>query len=234
MKVLPPQEAYRLWAPTYDQRENNAILFVEERTVRPLLDSIGLGNESVIDIGCGTGRHIGHLLDNGAASVTGVDLSMEMLSLASAKFQTTKNVALMQARMECIPLRDKSFDAGITSLALSHIRALDSVLVEIARLLRTGGHLVIADLHWSFSNRGWYRTFPTHRRQFRQLAVQHFTHTPSDYKIAFDAAGFAVDQCHEPVIDASVQSIFERSNMQHVYEQYCGQPLLVAFLLHKL
>src|SRR5512135_966530 len=88
VKVWPAEEAYRMWAPTYDKTENNAVLFAEERIMCSLLDRIDLADKSVVDVGCGTGRHVSHLLRRGAASVTGIDASMEMLSQASPKFDS--------------------------------------------------------------------------------------------------------------------------------------------------
>jgi len=71
-----------LWAESYDQQAN-PMLSLEQRIMEPLLpDLAGL---DVVDIGCGTGRWLHALKRSGAGSLTGVDLSKEMLGRAQKK-----------------------------------------------------------------------------------------------------------------------------------------------------
>ncbi len=233
VKVLPPEKAYKLWAPTYDRRDNNVVLFAEEREFFALLRSIDLRASSVVDIGCGTGRHIRHLLERGAAPVVGVDFSFEMLLQATLKFNDC-NVQLTQAHMEEIPLQDDSFDLGIVSLALSHVQDIRPTLHEIKRLLKPGGKLLITDLHWSFNSRGWYRTFPTRGIRFRKFAVENFAHTAEEYEACFRGAGLEVDWYAEINIDDSARPFFEEARMSDVFEKTFGDPLLVSYRVHKL
>ncbi len=233
VKVLPPEKAYKLWAPTYDRRDNNVVLFAEEREFFALLRSIDLRASSVVDIGCGTGRHIRHLLERGAARVVGVDFSFEMLLQATLKFNDC-NVQLTQAHMEEIPLQDDSFDLGIVSLALSHVQDIRPTLHEIARLLKPGGKLLITDLHWSFNSRGWYRTFQTRGSRFRKLAVENYAHTAEEYESRLIEAGLEVDRYAEINIDHSLRPFFERAQMGDVFARYFGEPLLVSYRVHKI
>ncbi len=232
MRVLPPEQAYDLWAETYDERDGNAVLLAEERAVLPLLDMLNVGGKAIIDIGCGTGRHIGHILDRGAQTVVGVDSSMEMLLRASAKFQNA-NTTLIKARMDRLPLEDSQFDAAIASLCLSHSETVTPVLSEIARVLRQHGTLIISDLHESFHSRGWYRTFKACGTHFTRYSVAHITHTFEEYRAAFDAVGLSLVQHFEPLIDDVVRPFFERADMMPEYHRYAGEPLLVVYFLQK-
>ncbi|MES9995925.1 methyltransferase domain-containing protein [Desulfovibrio aminophilus] len=73
---LPTAEGYDRWSDFYDT-EGNPLLDLDEVIVRELLpDPRGL---RVLDLGCGTGRHLGRFLDAGAR-VVGLDFSAGMLT----------------------------------------------------------------------------------------------------------------------------------------------------------
>jgi hypothetical protein len=52
MKVVSPQEGYRLWAESFDT-SGSAILALESRHLAPWIAAL---RGRVIDVGCGTGR----------------------------------------------------------------------------------------------------------------------------------------------------------------------------------
>ena len=80
-------EGYKLWAPAYD-RDPNPLLALEERQLTPLLPD--LKQKAVIDVACGTGRWLEKLMDRGARSGFGVDLSRAMLAVARTKTSTAR------------------------------------------------------------------------------------------------------------------------------------------------
>ncbi len=232
VRVLPPEEAYRLWAPNYDDRSNNAVLFVEEQTVLPLLSQCVLPGKKIVDFGCGTGRHILHCLELGATNIVGIDLSSPMLMMAASK-PGISSTSLVQARMEQIPFADSSFDLGIEALALSHLRNIDRAVCEMARVLRSSGILLLSDLHWSFSDRGWQRTFKSILAPSDRLAVQNYSHGLDEYLEAFEKAHLIVEETITPRIDHLVRPFFVKAGMAGIYERYEGQPLLIVFQLRK-
>jgi malonyl-CoA O-methyltransferase len=233
VRLLPPKEAYRLWAPTYDDRSDNAILFAEEHAVLPLLDKLSFKGRNVVDFGCGTGRHILHLLDRGANKVVGIDFSREMLSIGKRAIGSSR-AWLVQSNLEETPLVDSIFDIGIASLVLSHIKGLRGVLREICRVLRPNATLLISDLHWSFDSRGWKRTFIAKQSDPSRCAVENITHELSEYHSAFQECGFAVEAQIEPKLDSALRPFFERANMLKTFDRYIGLPLLVVFQLRKV
>jgi SAM-dependent methyltransferase len=51
--------------------------------------------------------------------------------------------------LECLPLADETFDAALNVVTLEHVRRPQAVIVELARVLRHGGRLLlVAPLEW--------------------------------------------------------------------------------------
>ncbi len=232
IRVLPPSQAYALWAPNYDETDNNAVILTEEQILLPIFDRIGFDNKRIIDFGCGTGRHITHCLNRNASEILGIDISEAMLSVARKKFKYPK-VHFIQSGLDAIPILSSIFDVGIASLVLSHLNQLGPCLREMGRVLKTGARLLITDIHWSFSERGWQRTFRPQELPSRRFAPASYYHTFFDFQRAFDENGFAMVTHSEPALNPTVRSCFERSNMIQVYERYLGKPLMVFFEVTK-
>ncbi len=103
--------------------------------------------DRLLDVGCGTGylarraaRAVGP-----AGHVVGVDPSAA--SVAYAGHDAPSNVSFHVAGAEAIPESDASFDVVISTLAIHHIPPPQRpvALREMRRVLRPGGHLLIAD-----------------------------------------------------------------------------------------
>jgi malonyl-CoA O-methyltransferase len=232
IKILPPGEAYRLWAPSYDDRGRNAVLHLEEKVMVPLLSNCMLPGKKVIDFGCGTGRHVLHCQELGATDIVGVDASIEMLSVAKEKIDASC-VNLLQAHLEELPFAYSSFDVGIAALVLNHVKNIVGVVGGMSNLLRPGGMLLISDLHWTFNGRGWKRTFRSNAAPSKRFAVHNHVHSLSDYQNAFAKAGLQVEKMMEPPIDVQIEPFFRDAAMEKTYDRYRGQPLLVVFQLRK-
>jgi malonyl-CoA O-methyltransferase len=232
IKILSPGEAYRLWAPSYDDRGKNAVLYLEEEVMVPLLSNCMLPGKNVIDFGCGTGRHVLHCQELGSTDIVGIDASIEMLSVAKEKVDPSR-VRLLQASLEELPFTHSSFDIGIAALVLSHVKNIVGVIEGMSNLLRPGGMLLISDLHWTFNVRGWRRTFRSNATPSKRFAVQNHVHSLSDYKNAFTRAGLQVGNMMEPLIDVRIEPFFKDAGMEKTYDRHRGQPLLVVFQLRK-
>ncbi|HEX2522509.1 MAG TPA: methyltransferase domain-containing protein, partial [Terriglobia bacterium] len=79
--VVPTKDGYDRWSDVYDEDGNPLLLLEEPHVARLLGDVRGL---SVLDVGCGTGRHAIRFAQQGA-QVTGVDFSAGMLGKARQK-----------------------------------------------------------------------------------------------------------------------------------------------------
>jgi ubiquinone/menaquinone biosynthesis C-methylase UbiE/DNA-binding MarR family transcriptional regulator len=100
---------------------------------------------AVGDLGCGSGR-IAAAIAPYARTVVGVDSSPEMLDVARSRLAGFGNVQLVEGRIEALPLASESLDLALVVHLLHHVADPSTALTEVARVLRPGGRLVIADV----------------------------------------------------------------------------------------
>ncbi len=106
--------------------------------------------ESVLDVGCGTGSLaiVAKERVGAAGRVCGIDPSVSLLAGARRK-AARRNLAIDFQRgvIERLPFADQSFDAVLSTIMMHHLP--DDIkrqgLAEIARVLKPGGRLLIAD-----------------------------------------------------------------------------------------
>lgn len=99
----------------------------------------------VADVGTGTGFVIRGLAPH-VARVFGFDESPEMLAVARRNLAAFENVTLWQAQGDALPLPDGSVDAVFGNMYLHHTPDPAAAIVEMVRVLRPGGSLVLTDL----------------------------------------------------------------------------------------
>ena len=102
----------------------------------------------VLDLGCGSGR-AGLALASSGYTVTGIDLVWEMIHAARDEYQRTFiELRLVQADMRAIPCADAQHDVALVFIAaVQHVEGCEArrhAFVEIARVLRPGGVLILA------------------------------------------------------------------------------------------
>ncbi len=73
-----------------------------------------VGNESILDVGCGTGALCSVLHETGF-SVTGIDPAQNMLAIAKRQPENEDIRFLLSNALERLPFEDKSFDLSIAS-----------------------------------------------------------------------------------------------------------------------
>ena len=117
----------------YDELNSQKDYFGEARRITELIRANKPDAESLLDVACGTGRHLEHFRRE--FDVTGVDSSAAMLARARARLT---NVELVRADMTELAL-DRTFDA-ITCLfsAIGYVKTRDRLH---ATLQRFGDHL---------------------------------------------------------------------------------------------
>ncbi len=96
---------------------------------------------SVLDYGCGTGRWVDFLQQQGF-TYTGADISSEMLTIARQRYPQLKFAKVSPDR---IPFADSQFDLIWTIAVIHHnpYPEQDVILGELARVLRPRGLLIL-------------------------------------------------------------------------------------------
>lgn len=99
----------------------------------------------VLDAGCGTGAVLSLLSEKYPSKhYTGIDLSSEMISVASAK--KLPGVRFLCGDCENLPFADDSFDVIICSMSFHHYPHPVDFFRSCKRVLRPGGRLIIRDM----------------------------------------------------------------------------------------
>ncbi len=106
--------------------------------------------ERVLDLGCGAGTDslVASLMVGPEGSVTGVDMTPEMLAKARAGAEVlgAVNLNFVEGEAERLAFDDGSFDVVISNGVIDLIPDKDAVFGEIHRVLVPGGRIQIADV----------------------------------------------------------------------------------------
>ena len=216
--MLPAQDAYALWASTYDETPN-PLLALEERLLAPVLSTFAY--RDIVDLGCGTGRWLQRLEALSPRSLTGIDATPAML--AQAKIKCRNSTALLHASCAATPLPDHSADCVIASFLLSYVPHLPTVANEIARILRPGGTFVVSDLHPDAAAYGLRRTFRSSDNLFE---IATFPYSFLDLIAAMYAAGFRLHHVEEPCFGDEEAVIFRENGMLERFHQVEMLPVI--------
>jgi ubiquinone/menaquinone biosynthesis C-methylase UbiE len=146
--------------------------------------------DAVLDVGCGTGtlamevaRRVGR-----AGRVAGVDPGTQQIARASLK-AARRNVPIefQIGVIEQLPFPDQTFDVVFSTLMMHHLPASlkRQGLAEIARVLKPGGRLVIADFKRKQERQGKAARFHAGGSSIQDLAA------------LVKDAGFSVEETEE-------------------------------------
>lgn len=185
----------------------------EWETLRGLLpDFVG---KRVLDLGCGYGWHSIYAAEQRAASVTGVDVSANMLAIAREKTRQPQ-VSYIRRPIEDLRLDANSFDIVLSSLALHYIPSFTKVVEQVRRCLVPGGAFVFSVEHplftacqaqdWCYDDAGSIAHFPVdnyfhegaRQTHFLGEAVTKYHRTLTSYLDDLLTGGFALQRVVEP------------------------------------
>ncbi len=98
--------------------------------------------KNILDAGCGEGRESKPFYDAGF-HIIGVDASQSALKIFGEHFKDSKNVTLVHALLENLPIEPESIDALICYHVLTHIQEVNKVLDNFYTILRNGGYALL-------------------------------------------------------------------------------------------
>jgi arsenite methyltransferase len=106
--------------------------------------------ERVLDLGSGDGTDslVAAQMVGESGSVTGIDMTPEMLGKArgAAEQMGVGNVEFVEGEVEHLPFPDASFDVVISNGVIDLVPDKEAVFSEIHRVLVPGGRIQIADV----------------------------------------------------------------------------------------
>ncbi len=96
-------------------------------------------NKNILEIATGSGNAVKFI--NNDNSYTGTDISQGLLRLAEKNFTSYgfRNAEFYIASAENLPFTDGSFDVSICNLALNFFDDIEYFILELRRVLKTGG-----------------------------------------------------------------------------------------------
>jgi SAM-dependent methyltransferase len=211
---------YNRWAAVYDH-DLNPLPALEEPVFRAAVGDVrGL---SVVDLGCGTGRHA-IWLAAGDALVTAVDFSEGMLAEARAKPGADRVRFLTHDLHQPLPLPGSAFDLMVSGLVLEHLRDLDGFFREAHRVVRPRGRAIVSAMHPAMLLRGSQARF-TDPDSGEVIQPGSLPHQLGDFVMAAVRAGFKLDGVDEYAPDAEFAIRYPRA------AKYVGWPMLVLLTL---
>jgi SAM-dependent methyltransferase len=108
----------------------------------------------IADLGCGEG-YLTIEASRFAKRVIAIDRSDAVLARAreAARRRRLRNIEWKRGELEKLPLKDASVDVALLSQALHHAERPPKALAEAARIVRTGGRVLVLELrrheeHW--------------------------------------------------------------------------------------
>nr|WP_276541900.1 class I SAM-dependent methyltransferase [Bacillus infantis] len=106
---------------------------------------IDLRGKRVLDIGCGGGIYSRALADMGAAYVTGLDFSRELLEAADRASEGYPQIEFVYGNAYETGREEEAYDLVLERAVIHHLDQLPAAFAECFRVLRPGGFCLIQD-----------------------------------------------------------------------------------------
>ncbi|MFO0942593.1 MAG: class I SAM-dependent methyltransferase [Pirellulales bacterium] len=184
------EKSYDQWAESYDSMSNKT------RDLDLVATKANLGSrffESVLEIGCGTGKNT-EWLSLTCSRLVAVDFSEAMMALAKKKV-SDRNVEFVRFNItEPWPNLGTGFDVITLNLVLEHIKDLSFVFRAAASRLASSGIIHLSELHPFRQYLGSKAHFETEKGT-QELEV--YTHHVSDFCKSLADAGLKVLELNE-------------------------------------
>ena len=220
------------------------------RNILPALDG-----KTIVDLGCGTGIFTFLLEHLNPKSITGIDLSAEMLEIAKEKAaeKSSRAIFFQCDALDCAERIDEAVDFVFSSTTSHYIRDLGALLKNVYGILKPGGVAVFSVIHplysalypianggvfpkdedWGIrylnrSRRTYVQPWLEYNDNYESLLSMSYHHTFSDYTNAIIESGLIIEGVYEP----EPPDEWERDQPSR-YENYVETPVYLIFKMKK-
>jgi 2-polyprenyl-3-methyl-5-hydroxy-6-metoxy-1,4-benzoquinol methylase len=164
--------------------------------------------KDVLDIACGEG-YGSQLLATNARTVTGVDNDKAIITTASQKYKASP-LRFITGEATRIPLPDQSVDVVVSFETLEHLADHEAFIVELKRVIRPDGLLIIStpdkdQYTLKSGNTNPFHVNELNRPEFEVLLSKYF----KQVKI------FTQETCHSSVISGPGITQYDRYSGNH-------------------
>ena len=150
------------------------------------------GFANALDVGCGEGRFC-RMLKAAGVRATGIDPTRPLLDLARQRDQSGD---YRLGRAEQLEFPDASFDLVVSYITLVDIPDFRAAIGEMARVLRPGGSLLVANLTGFTSacaDRGWVKD---DKGEYLHFPVDNYLR---EFPFWFEWSGIRIENWHRPL-----------------------------------
>ena len=145
------QFSYTLIAPFYDAAIRRATSKIRAQSLKQLPDD---GRLNILINGIGTGLDLPYLPPT--HDYIGLDLTAAMLQRTRSRSGNLQ-IHLVQGNSLNLPFADNCFDYAVLHLILAVVPDPVQCLKETARVLKTGGEILLLDKFLRRNERAWFR-----------------------------------------------------------------------------
>lgn len=177
VKHYESRDGYDQYAEFYDKKLKYLDSF-EQFKLLPLMADIE--KKEILDAGCGTGRLTVKLAAMGA-QVTALDISPKILNILKEK---NKQIKIIRADAEKIPLGDKQFDYVVAAFLIVHLQNPGIFFREAWRVLKPGGAIVVTNIN--------QKKPPELKTRNGLISIRSFYHRPEKIVGQLEEVGFSI------------------------------------------
>jgi demethylmenaquinone methyltransferase/2-methoxy-6-polyprenyl-1,4-benzoquinol methylase len=135
-------------SPHYDFLNHLLSLGTDIYWRKKFIQKLNIADQTkILDVACGTGDICFEILRHYNVSITGLDISQNMINIANKKAKKKKqeNVTFIKGEGENLPLDSNSVDYLTISYGFRNISNYEAALQEFFRVLKPGGTLGILE-----------------------------------------------------------------------------------------
>lgn len=178
-------------AKNYDALNRVISMGIDKSWRRKLVAMVAQKNpKKVVDVATGTGDLALALTSIPNATITGIDIAVEMLEIGKHKVNQNKldhRIKMVVGDAESLPLTDASIDAVTVAFGVRNFGDLNKGLSEIYRILKPGGQLFV--LETSVPKKQFFRFgYKLYSSLFLPLVGRLFSSDKNAYTYLSDSA----------------------------------------------